>query len=128
MEDFLDKKNKIAVIGVSNNHEKWGYKVYKTLKSSGFSVYAVNPKHTKIDSDRCHPDLRSIPEKLDEVITIVPPKITEKTVRLCKELGIKKVWMQPGSESEDAIRFCKENSIDVMYNACFVVDGLEETI
>ncbi|MCD6467568.1 MAG: CoA-binding protein [Methanomicrobia archaeon] len=128
MEDFLNKKNKIAVIGVSNNHEKWGYKVYKTLKSSGFDVYAVNPKYTKIDSDRCFPDLRSIPEKLDEVITIVPPKVTENIVRLCKELGIKKVWMQPGSESEDAVRYCKENGIDVMYNACFVVDGLEETI
>jgi len=128
MEDFLNKKNKIAVIGVSNNHEKWGYRVYKTLKSSGFSVYAVNPKHTKIDSDRCYPDLRSIPEKLDEVITIVPPKVTESIVKVCKELNIKKVWMQPGSESEDAIRFCKENGIDVMYNACFVVDGLEETI
>jgi len=128
MEDFLNKKNKIAVIGVSNNHEKWGYKVYKTLKSSGFSVYAVNPKHTKIDLDRCYPDLRSISEKLDVVITIVPPKVTESIVKVCKELNIKKVWMQPGSESEDAIRYCKENGIDLMYNACFVVDGLEETI
>jgi len=126
MEDFLDRKNKIAVIGVSNNHEKWGYKVYKSLRSSGFSVYAVNPKHAEIDLDKCYPDLRSIPEKLDVVITIVPPKITEKIVKICKELGIKKVWMQPGSESGDAIRFCEENDINVMHDACFVVDGLKQ--
>ena len=126
MEDFLDRKNKIAVIGVSNNHEKWGYKVYRSLKNSGFKVYPVNPKHEKIDSDRCYPDLRSIPEKIDEVITVVPPKITENVVKRCKELGIGKVWMQPGSESEDAIRFCEENGINVIHDACFVVDGLKK--
>jgi len=126
MEDFLDRKNKIAVIGVSNNHEKWGYKVYRSLKNSGFKVYPVNPKHEKIDSDRCYPDLRSIPEKIDEVITVVPPEITENVVKICKELGIGKVWMQPGSESEDAIRFCEENGINVIHDACFVVDGLKK--
>ncbi len=126
MEDFLDRKNKIAVIGVSNNHEKWGYKVYRSLKNSGFKVYPVNPKHEKIDSDRCYPDLRSIPEKIDEVITVVPPEITENVVKICKELGIRKVWMQPGSESEDAIRFCEENGINVIHDACFVVDGLKK--
>jgi len=126
MEDFLDRKNKIAVIGVSNNHEKWGYKVYRSLKNSGFKVYPVNPKHEKIDSDRCYPDLRAIPEKIDEVITVVPPEITENVVKRCKELGIGKVWMQPGSESEDAIRFCEENGINVIHDACFVVDGLKK--
>jgi len=126
MEDFLDRKNKIAVIGVSNNHEKWGYKVYRSLKNSGFKVYPVNPKHEKIDSDRCYPDLRSIPEKIDEVITVVPPEVTENVVKICKELGIGKVWMQPGSESEDAIRFCEENGINVIHDACFVVDGLKK--
>lgn len=126
MEDFLDRKNKIAVIGVSNNHEKWGYKIYRALKNSGFEVYPVNPKHEKIDSDRCYPDLRSIPEKIDEVITVVPPEITENVVKRCKELGIRKVWMQPGSESEDAIRFCEENGINVIHDACFVVDGLKK--
>jgi len=126
MEDFLDRKNKIAVIGVSNNHEKWGYRVYRSLKNSGFKVYPVNPKHEKIDSDRCYPDLRSIPEKIDEVITVVPPEITENVVKICKELGIRKVWMQPGSESEDAIRFCEENGINVIHDACFVVDGLKK--
>ncbi|MFT4305006.1 MAG: CoA-binding protein [Candidatus Woesearchaeota archaeon] len=32
-----------------------------------------------------------------------------------------KVWMQPGSESEKAINFCKENNIEVIYNSCIMV-------
>ncbi len=33
-------------------------------------------------------------------------------------LGIKKVWMQPGSESEKAIKYCEDNKIDAIHNAC----------
>jgi predicted CoA-binding protein len=31
-----------------------------------------------------------------------------------EELGITMVWMQPGSESEKAIQYCKDNGIDVV--------------
>jgi len=126
MKKFLDKNNIIAVVGASPNKEKWGWKIFTKLRESGFKVYPVNPKHEKIDNARCYPDLKSLPKKPDVVITIVPPHITEKVVEQCKKLGIEMVWMQPGSESEEAIKFCRENGIEVVYNACFVVDGLKD--
>ena len=127
-KDFLNKKNIIAIIGVSSDLEKWGWKIYDSLKSSGFCVYPVNPKYTEINRDACYPDLKSLPKKPDVVITVVSPKITEHIVEECKNLKINKVWMQPGSESEKAIIFCKSNNIDVVYNACFVVDGLKNKV
>jgi len=57
---------------------------------------------------------------------VVPPKVTEKIVEECKDLGIKRVWMQPGSESEKAIKFCEEHGINVTYNACFLIDRLKQ--
>jgi hypothetical protein len=123
-EEFLNKKNIIAVVGVSADMEKWGYKIYKTLKEKFREVYAVNPRHAEIEGKRCYPDLRSLPEKPDVVIIVVPPKIAEKIVKTAKELGIRKIWMQPGSESEEVIKFCEKNGIDSVYNACFVMDGL----
>lgn len=90
----------------------------------GFNVYAVNPKYPEIAGVKCYPTIKSLPAKPDVVITVVPPKITEKIVKESKALGVKMVWMQPGSESEKAIAFCKENDIEVVYNACFVVTGL----
>jgi len=128
LTDFLNRENKIAIVGVSNNPEKWGCRIYKSLKSAGFDVYAVNPKYTEIEGDRCYPDLRSISksEKVDVVITVVPPRVTEQIVGQCKNLGIRKIWMQPGSESEESISLCKKKGIDVIYNVCFVVDGLKQ--
>ncbi len=128
LTDFLNRENKIAIVGVSNNPEKWGYRIYKSLKSAGFDVYAINPKYTEIEGDSCYPDLRSISksEKVDVVITVVPPRVTEQIIRQCKNLEIGKIWMQPGSESEESINLCKKNGIDVIYNVCFVVDGLKQ--
>jgi predicted CoA-binding protein len=122
---FLERGDVIAVVGASKNAEKWGYKVYRELKSAGFMVYPVNPKHEKIGGDSCYPNLRAIPEKPDVIITVVRPEVTEGIVKECRSLGIGKVWMQPGSESGKAIDFCRKNDIEVMTNACFVVTHLK---
>ena len=123
-EDFLRKANVVAVVGVSINPEKWGYKLYNALKPVYSGVYAVNPRYEAVDGVRCYPDLRSLPEKPDVVVTVVPPKVTEAVVEVCRDLGIRRIWMQPGSESEKAIDFCRDNGIEVIYNCCLVVDGL----
>ena len=124
MEEFLRKENVIAVVGATTSPEKWGYKIYMKLRDVFSRVYPVNPKHSDIMGDQCYPGLKSLPEKPDVVITVVPPEVTEKVVEVCGELGIKKVWMQPGSESVKATGLCRSNGIEFISNACFVVDGM----
>ena len=119
----LDKKTVIAVVGASRNPEKYGHQVYKDLKTAGYRVYPVNPNAREILGDRVYPDLKSLPVKPDVVNIVVPPKVTEETVKTCRELGIKTVWMQPGSESEQAIDFCKTNNIDVIHGVCIMIES-----
>ena len=118
----LDKKNMIAVVGASRNPEKYGHQVYKDLKTAGYRVYPVNPNAKEILGDKVYPDLKSLSAKPDVVNIVVPPKVTEEIVKTCKELGITTVWMQPGSESEEAIKFCEANGIDVIYGVCIMVE------
>ncbi|MCB0749602.1 MAG: CoA-binding protein, partial [Ignavibacteriae bacterium] len=108
------------VVGVSADKEKWGRKVYENLKNDGYKVYPINPNLEEIDGEKCYATLASIPLKIDCVMSVVPPQITEKIVAQMKELEIKKIWMQPGSESDDAIEFCKENKIEFIANACML--------
>ena len=54
---------------------------------------------------------------------MVHPEITEKILEEVKKLGIKKVWMQPGSESEKAIEYCEKNGIDLIHNACVIIQN-----
>jgi len=119
---FLDKRNVFAVVGVSRDPAKYGYQVYRDLRSAGYRVFAVNPNLSEVLGDKCYPSLKALPVKPDVVSVVVPPKVTETIVETCRELGIRKVWMQPGSESETAIKFCRENGIDVIHGVCIMVE------
>jgi predicted CoA-binding protein len=122
INEFLDKNNVFAVVGVSKDTEKYGNKIYFDLKHAGYTVYPVNPSTDMISGNKCYPELRKIPELPDVVDVVVPPSITEKIVNECKNLGVDKVWMQPGSESEKAIRFCRESNIKVLHGVCVMLE------
>jgi predicted CoA-binding protein len=119
---FLNKKNIFAVVGASRDPQKYGYQVYKDLKKAGYQVYPVNPSAKEILCDKCFPSLKTLPVKPDVVDIVVPPKVTEQIVETCKKLGITKVWMQPGSESEKAIKFCEKNGIALVYGVCVMIE------
>ena len=121
MRDMVDKKNVIAIVGASRNPEKYGHRVYKDLKQAGYKVYPVNPNTDEVLGDKCYPNLKSLPQKPDVVDIVVQPSITEQIVQECMQLGITMVWMQPGSESEKAIKFCNENNIQVVHGECIMV-------
>ena len=125
IKEFLRKENVFAVVGVSSNPEKYGHQVYKDLKEAGYTVYPVNPHLDEILGERCYQSLSELPEKPQVVDTVVPPAVTEEIVKECKELGIERVWMQPGSESEKAIDFCNRNKIKVVHDMCVMVKRRE---
>ena len=52
---------------------------------------------------------------------VVPPAQTEAVVRAAAEAGIKRVWMQQGSQSPEAIRFCEEHGISVVRRECILM-------
>ena len=119
-KSFLDKKNVIAIVGASDNRDKYGNIIFRDLRDAGYKVIPVNPNADIVEGEKCYHSLSEIPIKVDVVDTVVPPHITEQIVKECKKIGITKVWMQPGSESEEAVIFCKDNGIEVIYENCIM--------
>ncbi len=103
-----------AVVGASRSPEKYGYLVYRTLKTAGKTAFAVNPRAEEVDGDRCYPTLTALPQTPDVAVMIVPPASTEAAVAECIRLGIRQIWMQPGAESGAAVAACREHGIAVV--------------
>ncbi len=120
IEDFLSEKN-IAVVGVSRNDKKFGYTIFKELKTKGYNVYPVNPNASNIDGEKCYPSLLALQGKVEAAILVIPPFVARETVKDAHSAGIKKIWMQQGSESEEAINYCEEIGIDVIHNECVLM-------
>lgn len=120
VEGFLAQKT-LAVVGVSRGGKKFGNTILADLKAKGYEVYPVNPQAETIGGERCYPNLAALPKRPGGVVTVVPPAATQEVVREAKAAGISRVWMQQGSESQEAIRFCTENGIEVVHGECIMM-------
>ena len=122
IDKFLNVTNTYAVIGVSKDPKKYGNKIFYDLKIAGYHVYPVNPRINNIEGEKCYPSTSALPSVPDVIDIVVPPKIAEKVVEDAIKQGVKKVWFQPGSESERAIKYCEENNVDVLHSMCIMVE------
>ncbi len=109
-----------AVVGASTNPDKYGHKVFQDLLQSGFQVVPINPNADKLLGQKVYASLDKCPQKIDVVIFVVPSSITEKVLKQVKALDINQVWMQPGSDSQTAIEYCRDHDISVVANACIM--------
>ena len=105
IKEFMAQK-RFAVVGATDNPAKYGNQIVKNLKSRGYEVYPINPRLKEIEGIKCYPALADIPVKVDVVDFVVPPDVTELMLKECQALGLDRIWLQPGSESEAAIAFC----------------------
>jgi predicted CoA-binding protein len=120
VNEFLSQKS-LAIVGVSQTGKKFSNYVFNELKSKGYQVIPVNPNTKSISGETCYPNLKALHEKVGGVVVITKPTETEKIVREAQALGIKHVWIQQDAESEDAIRFCKENGMNLVHGECILM-------
>jgi predicted CoA-binding protein len=120
IREFIDQPV-WAVVGASTDPTKFGNKVFRSLREAGYTVYGVNSRGGALEGQRLYRSLADLPQTPAVVDTVVPPAVTERIVQQCAELGITRVWMQPGSESQAAIAYCHEHSIQVVHHACAMV-------
>jgi len=122
IKEFLNNKT-LALAGASQNPKKWGNTLFNELNKKGYKVYPINPNTDKIMDEKCYPSVKELPRDIENLIIAVPKNATEKIVKECQGTGIKRVWMQKGtsgegSTSKEAVKFCNENGIDVVYDLC----------
>jgi len=116
------KQKNIAIVGVSHRAEKYGYKIFRDMLSAGYNVKGISVRGGEVLGHTLFKSLKELGIVPDMVITIVPSQVTENIVDECRELGIKEIWMQPGSESAVAIQKAKNHGITVTANACIMIE------
>lgn len=111
----------IAVVGATDNLDKYGAIIYRDLKSRGYQVLAVNPYRVEVDEDRCYPDLSALPRKPDIIDLVVPPAIGLTVAKEAVRLGYGNLWLQPGAESPQLVSYLEEHGVDFTYDSCIMV-------
>ncbi|MFZ2151249.1 MAG: CoA-binding protein [Candidatus Absconditicoccaceae bacterium] len=125
---MIDKKFIYAVVGASNDKNKYGYKVFEDLLSAGYMVIPINPNEEKILGKKCYKKLENYKKGVDVIIFVTQPSITENIVMKLGNYKFKKIWMQPGSDSKNVISFCEKNNIDFVINSCIMIQRKNKTV
>jgi hypothetical protein len=120
IESFLAKKT-LALAGVSRSGKGFGNAVLGDLTGKGYEILPVHPEAETLGGVRCYPSLADLPKAVGGLVLVVPPEQTEKLVQEAREAGIARVWMQQGSESAQAISYCREHGIDAVHGECIMM-------
>ena len=113
IESFL-AEGPYAVVGASTDRDKYGNKVLRCYQQHGKEVYPINPRADEVEGLRAYPSLGSLPVRPKAISVITPPAITEQVVREAAAAGVAHIWMQPGAESEAAIRTAESLGMSVI--------------
>jgi len=103
-----------AVVGASADREKYGNKVFRAYLQRGLHAYPIHPKLEEIEGRRAYHSLTELPEAVRAISVITSPSITEKIVEQAAAAGVRRIWMQPGAESAEAVRRAEELGLEVI--------------
>ena len=120
VEEFLAQKN-IALVGLSRKGNQFSNSAYKELKKKGYNVFPVNPNAETIDGEKCYPDLNSLTGKVDGALIMTPSSQVPAVVKSASDAGIKRVWIQQGAESDEAVRVAEENDLSLVHGECIMM-------
>jgi len=111
-----------GVVGASVDRHKYGNKVFRCYQMNGLEVIPVNPREKLIEGVATVASVSELPDSVQSISVITPPHVTEKVVIEAAAKGIKNIWMQPGAESQAAVKNCLENGINVIADgSCILV-------
>ncbi len=108
-----------AVVGATTKEDRFGYKIVKKLKENHYNVFPVNPKFKEVCGLKSYENLSSIKTQIDVVDLVVNPRIGIEVMKEINKLGIKYVWLQPGTRSQEIRDFAAENEIQLVENCIY---------
>ena len=119
---ILTEARTIAVVGFSSNPAKAGYYVPAYLQQHGYRVIPVNPNLSEGLGETAYPALADVPEPIDLVLIFqrsenVPPFVDQAIA-----VGAKAVWLQLGIAHDPAAAKARAAGLDVVQDACMLVE------
>ena len=122
---YLNEGPKMALVGATNNSTKFGNIIFRDMVSKGYEGVPVNPRATTVNDVTAYPDLVSAQKDHDLglVVYVVPPKHTLESLKEAQDLGLKKVWVQPGAGDPTVRSYLDENGFEYLMDACVMVES-----
>ena len=110
----------VAIIGASNDRNKYGNKAVRAFVQQGYTVYPVNPKEAEIEGLRAYASISEVPERPDRISLYLPPHLVLKLLPEIAAKGCDELWLNPGTESDEVMAEAERLGLNVI-QACSII-------
>lgn len=110
----------IAIIGASNDRQKYGNKAVRAFLQQGYTVYPVNPKEAEIEGLTAYASIADVPERPTLISVYLPPAVLLKVLPAIAAKGCDELWLNPGTESDEVLAEAERLGLNVI-QACSIV-------
>jgi len=121
IEYLKNKNNLIALIGASNDKNKYGNKILLDLVTKGYNVVPINLKEDNISGLKSYSNVYELSEKPSIINFVVPPNVGFELTKELVESGFDNFWYQPGAESPEISSYLESNSKNFIDDKCIMV-------
>lgn len=81
---------------------------------------AVNPMYDTVEGDKCYKDLSTLPKVPEVLDMVVSPKRGKPFLEEAARLGIRYIWLQPGTYDDELLKKIEELGLEAV-QACVLV-------
>ncbi|RJP74594.1 MAG: hypothetical protein C4532_01900 [Candidatus Abyssobacteria bacterium SURF_17] len=89
--DAIFRPRSVAIVGASNNRERWGYGTMLNMLEAGYrdTLYPVNPNEQQVQGVRCYPSISDVPGEIDLAVIVVNAAAVPVVIRECIRKKVK---------------------------------------
>ncbi len=116
----MTMKERVLLIGASNNPTRYSYKAMVMLLENGHEVVPLNPREQEILGVAAVAGIQDITGNIDTVSVYVRPEILKSALDDLIALAPKRVIFNPGTEDDGMMKTLTHQGIHVL-EACTLV-------
>ncbi len=110
----------VAVIGASNNRQKFGNKAVRAYVQQGHTVVPINPHEATVEGLQTYRSVLDVPGPIDMATIYVPPEVGIQVIDEVARKGIREVWLNPGADADEVVARARALNIRPIV-ACSIV-------
>jgi hypothetical protein len=114
------KNINVAILGASDNPERYSYKALQLLTENSYPVVPVHPVLDEIEGHKVEKNLKNLKGKVHTLTLYVGPKNIAPMIDDIIAMNPERVILNPGTESEELKKALKEHGIHFV-EACTLV-------
>jgi uncharacterized protein len=119
--EAFTSESALAVVGLSRSGKKFGNIACRELRAKGYEIYPIHPVATVIDGLACYRSFADVQGRVSALLIVVPPAQALDVIRQAAAAGIRRVWLQQGASSPEALQLCRELRLDVVAGECILM-------